>query len=48
MCPDASAPTFDQLYEELKRIAHRQLAAGGATLQTTGLVHEAWLKLAGA
>lgn len=37
---------FDHLYDELKRIAHRHLAAGGATLQTTGLVHEAWLKLA--
>ena len=37
---------FDGLYEELKRIAHRHLAAGGATLQTTGLVHEAYLKLA--
>lgn len=41
------SPSFDQLYEELKRIAHRHLAAGGATLQTTGLVHEAYLKLAG-
>jgi RNA polymerase sigma factor (TIGR02999 family) len=35
------------VYEELRRIAHRQLAArdGHATLQTTGLVHEAYLKL---
>ena len=37
---------FDVLYDELKRIAHRHLAAGGQTLQTTGLVHEAFLKLA--
>lgn len=37
---------FGALYDELKRIAHRHLAAGGATLQTTGLVHEAYLKLA--
>lgn len=37
---------FDRLYDELKRIAHRHLAAGGQTLQTTGLVHEAYLKLA--
>lgn len=37
---------FDVLYDELKRIAHRHLAAGGQTLQTTGLVHEAYLKLA--
>lgn len=41
-----AALLFDRLYVELKRIAHRQLAAGGATLQTTGLVHEAYLKLA--
>ncbi len=41
-----AALLFDRLYAELKRIAHRQLAAGGATLQTTGLVHEAYLKLA--
>ena len=35
------------VYEELRRIAHRQLAArdGHGTLQTTGLVHEAYLKL---
>ncbi len=35
------------VYEELRLIAHRHLAArsGGATLQTTGLVHEVYLKL---
>ena len=35
------------VYDELRVIAHRHLAArgGGATLQTTGLVHEAYLKL---
>lgn len=35
------------IYDELRAIAHRQLAArgGGGTLQTTGLVHEAYLKL---
>lgn len=34
------------VYEELHRIAHRQLARErpGHTLQTTGLVHEAFLK----
>jgi RNA polymerase sigma factor (TIGR02999 family) len=37
---------FDHLYDDLKRIAHRHLAAGRATLQTTALVHEAYLKLA--
>ena len=35
------------VYGELRRRAHRQLARrDGATLDTTGLVHEAWLKLA--
>jgi hypothetical protein len=40
---------FDQLiplvYEELRGIAHRQLAAGGrgGSLSTTALVHEAYL-----
>jgi RNA polymerase sigma factor (TIGR02999 family) len=36
------------VYDELRAIAHRQLAArggGAGTLQTTGLVHEAYLKL---
>jgi RNA polymerase sigma factor (TIGR02999 family) len=35
------------VYEELRRIARRQLAGreGGGTLSTTGLVHEAYLKL---
>ncbi|MDB4886652.1 MAG: polymerase sigma factor [Gemmatimonadetes bacterium] len=34
------------VYGELRTIAHRQLAArSGGTLQTTGLVHEAWLRL---
>lgn len=40
------AALFEQLYEELKRIAHRHLTTGGSTLQTTALVHEAYLKLA--
>ena len=35
------------VYEELRAIAHRRLAAreAGSTLVTTGLVHEAYLKL---
>ena len=35
------------VYEELRAIAHRQLAARGrgGTMQTTALVHEAYLKL---
>jgi RNA polymerase sigma factor (TIGR02999 family) len=37
------------VYEDLRRVAHRQLdrEGGGHTLQTTGLIHEAYLKLAG-
>ena len=46
MTDPAAAELFDRLYDELKRIAHRHLAVGGQTLQTTGLVHEAYLKLA--
>jgi RNA polymerase sigma factor (TIGR02999 family) len=40
---------FPLVYEELRRIAHRALlrARGSATLSTTALVHETYLKLAG-
>ena len=47
------AATLDELmpvvYDELKRMAHRHLSgeAASATLSTTDLVHEAFLKLAG-
>jgi RNA polymerase sigma factor (TIGR02999 family) len=51
--PDHSGPAaadslFPLLYEELRRIAHRQLAIerAGHTLSTTALVHEAYVKLA--
>ena len=38
---------FPLVYDELRRIAHRQMAQerSGHTLDTTGLVHEAYLKL---
>jgi RNA polymerase sigma factor (TIGR02999 family) len=38
-----------QLYEQLRLIAHRQIgrSAKGGTLETTGLVHEAYLKVSG-
>ncbi len=38
-----------EVYDDLRVVARRQLAlrAGGGTLSTTGLVHEAWLKLQG-
>ena len=48
---NAAAPTTDRLFEEvyarLKAMAARQLAAtpGGATLETTALVHELYLRL---
>lgn len=37
-----------RVYDELHRIAHRELIKweAGGTLQTTGLIHEAYLKLA--
>lgn len=38
---------FTRLYDELKLLARKQLAdSAGNTLNTTGLVHEAYLKLA--
>ena len=46
--PAAAESLFPLLYEELRRIAHRQLAVERAdhTLCTTALVHEAYVKLA--
>jgi RNA polymerase sigma factor (TIGR02999 family) len=42
---------FQELYRELRKLAHRQLApahpGGDGTLNTTALVHEAFLKLRG-
>lgn len=45
--PDAMDRLAPLVYEQLKRIARRQLRAEpmGHTLSTTGLVHEAYLKL---
>lgn len=37
---------FATVYDELKRAAHLQLRRGRNTINTTGLVHEAWMKLA--
>ncbi len=36
---------FAQVYDRLKAMAGRQRRAGGATLQTTALVHELYLRL---
>ena len=39
---------FERVYDELKVLARRQLASSGSsTLNTTALVHEAYVKLAG-
>ncbi|HVF38561.1 MAG TPA: ECF-type sigma factor, partial [Gemmatimonadaceae bacterium] len=45
--PTAREKLFPLVYDELQRIAHRQLGRErlGHTLDTTGLVHEAYLKL---
>lgn len=45
--PGAMDRLMALVYEQLRRIAHRQLGseATGHTLSTTGLVHEAYLKL---
>jgi RNA polymerase sigma factor (TIGR02999 family) len=45
--PDALERLIPIVYEELRKIAHRQLRAerSGHTLATTALVHEAYLKL---
>ncbi len=46
----AEAELFNRLYTDLKRLAHAQLARGGRpgeTLDTTVLVHEAYLRLSG-
>jgi RNA polymerase sigma factor (TIGR02999 family) len=45
--PGAMDRLFPLIYDQLRRIAHRQLQAepAGHTLDTTGLVHETYLKL---
>lgn len=45
--PDASERLFDQVYDQLKRLAqssHRRLN-GAHTMQPTALVNEAWLRM---
>lgn len=44
----ATEQLFQLVYDELRQMAHRQLAQEkpGQTLQPTALVHEAWLRLA--
>ena len=38
---------YAAIYQELKQVAHRQLRREHGPLETTALVHEAYLKLAG-
>ena len=45
--PGYRAENLEQVYEELRGLAHRYLAKPGETLQPTALVNEAYLKLAG-
>ena len=47
--PAAMDQLMPLVYRKLKRIAHRQLGAeaGGHTLSTTAVVHEAYMRLAG-
>ena len=47
--PAALDQLFPLVYQELCRLAHRQLGheVSGHTLSTTALVHEAYLKLVG-
>ena len=48
--PEAAEAVYVRLYEDLRRIAHRVFASQrkGHTLEPTALVHEAWVKIAGA
>jgi len=45
----AAAELFPLVYEEMRKVASQKMAheAPGHTLQSTELVHEAWLRLAG-
>lgn len=45
--PGAMDALFAVLYDELRVLAHRQLAGGAGTLGTTAVVHEVYLKLLG-
>jgi RNA polymerase sigma factor (TIGR02999 family) len=47
--PQATESLFPLVYDELRRLAHRKLRheKPGLTLQTTDLIHEAFLRLVG-
>src|SRR4051794_6451662 len=48
--PNAAERLLPLVYEELRKLAAHKMAheAAGHTLQPTALVHEAWLRVAGA
>ena len=48
--PHAGDALLPLVYDELRRLAAHKMARepAGQTLQATALVHEAWLRLAGA
>lgn len=45
--PNTADRLFEAVYDELRGLAHAEMLRerGGATLQATALVHEAWLRL---
>lgn len=45
--PDQNSPEFEQIYERLRALAHRERSrmAPSATLNTTALVHEVYLDI---
>ena len=47
--PEASTPTFESLYTELRRMARREVFKGGqaALVSPTTLLHEAYLQMSG-
>lgn len=47
--PPLSGDFFEQVYEELRQLAHTKMSKEYvySTIQSTALVHEAWLKLGG-
>lgn len=43
--PESLDARFDEVYSQLRRLAHGQRAAGQDTLNTTALVHELYLQM---
>ena len=45
--PGAADRLLPVIYDELRRMASRQVSGDAATVEPTALVHEAWLRIAG-